>query len=165
MLFSFQRQKVEKTCQAVLPLRARLHICQHFVYVATQQRGRGVFPFPAGNKSLEGKFCWYSALLLPFINEAINVLLSARSVSANAYERWSLACPPWGHRAAALRAEAPSGVSSPRTGSQGLTHCTVKPSQRLFIRRCSEPADNRGTCPLLRFWNESATPAHAEADA
>lgn len=39
--------------------------------------GRGVFPFPAGNESLEGKFCWYSALLLPFINEAIYVFLSA----------------------------------------------------------------------------------------
>lgn len=72
---------------------------------------------------------------------------------------------PRGHRAAPLHAEAPSGVSSPRTGSQGLAHCTVKPSQRLLIRHCSEPADNRGTCPLLRFWNESATPAHAEADA
>lgn len=130
---------------------------------AARAGGRRVLPFPAGNKSLVGKFCWFSALLLPFTKEAISIFLPTRSVSANAGELPTRGGPlpahPRGRRAAWLHAEAPSGVLSPRTGSQGLTHCTVQPSQHLLVSRCSEPANTRGTCPLLRFWNESATPS------
>lgn len=38
---------MEKTCQAVLPLRTKLHICQHFVYIAPQlvRGGGGSFHF------------------------------------------------------------------------------------------------------------------------
>lgn len=57
------------------------HLSAFCLHCATASAGgRGVLPFPAGNKSLEGKFCWCSALLLPFINEALNVFLSSRPV-------------------------------------------------------------------------------------
>lgn len=50
MLFYFQSKKMEKACQAALPVP----ICQHFVYAARRlvPGGGG----PAGNKSLEGNF-------------------------------------------------------------------------------------------------------------
>lgn len=74
-------------------------------------------------------------------------------------ERWSLARTPGPRgRSAEQRVE-------PTLSSQGLTHCTLQPSQRLLVSCRPEPANNRGPCPLLRFWNEPPAPARAEADA
>ena len=69
------------------------------------------------------------------------------------------------HRAPRGRGAARLRRSEPTHRLAGVTHCAVKPSQRLLVSRHAEPADNGGTCPLLRFWNEPAAPARAEADA
>lgn len=160
VLFSFQRQKM--TRPAGPPSSPRLSAF-HLRCKAAGAAGRGVSPPPAGNEALGGKFCGY------FINEATDLFLWARPVSAAAGElrRGGGPLPPqpmaagqprWAQkRRAAAGAHARAGGGSPR--------CTVQPSQRLLVSRRSEPADRRGSCPLLRFWNESAAPAHAEADA
>ena len=110
---------------------------------AASAGGRGVFPFPAGNKSLEGKFCWHSALLLPFINEPINVFLSAQSVSANAGELRTRGGPLPAHpgateqpccvqkRRAAFRAHAPARRGSPIVRLSQVSVCSsaAAPSQ------------------------------------
>lgn len=61
--------------------------------------------------------------------------------------------------------EAPSSVLSPRSGSQGLTHCARQPSQRLLASHRAEPANGRGDVSTSHCRNEAATPAPAEAGA
>lgn len=68
---------MEKACQAVLPLP----ICQHFVYAARLLVLGGGGPSISSWKQVTGrKVCWCSALLLPFIKEAIKVFLSLHNL-------------------------------------------------------------------------------------
>lgn len=150
---------MEKACQAVLPLP----ICQHFVYCKTAGiGGEGVLPFPAGNKSLEGKFAGVQHFSFPLLPKP----LWCFSVH-NLFQQMLGSC---GREGSLTRTPGPRGRSAgqrvePTLSSQGLTHCTLQPSQRLLVSWRSEPADNRGPGPVLPFWNEPAAPARAGADA
>ncbi|XP_040414230.1 uncharacterized protein LOC121070722 isoform X2 [Cygnus olor] len=115
----------------VLPGRsASLHVCQHFALPHSYCGGKGVFLFPAGNKSLRGKFRWYSSLHLHIINEAIRVLL--RDVSASAGEpQMPLPRSPRGHQAshgvqrrrAVFRAHAAARRGSPIVQGSQVSVC------------------------------------------
>lgn len=159
MLFSFQSKEWKR------PVRL-FSLCPFVSILSTLQdgwcRGEGVLPFPAGNKSLEGKFAGvqhFSSPLLMKPSWCFSLHNLFQQMLGAVDERQSLAHTPGPHgRGAGQRVE-------PTLSSQGLTHCTLQPSQRLLVSCCPEPADNRGPCPLLHFWNECAAPARAEADA
>lgn len=139
MLFSFQRQKDGKDLSGRSPSpRETAHSSAFCLRCDTAGvGGREAFPFPAGNKSLEGKFYWYSALL-PFINEAINVFVSVRPVSANArlqtrggrLPTQPRAAEPQKHRAA-LGAHSPARRGSPIVRFSQVSVCSsaAAPSQ------------------------------------
>lgn len=160
MLFSFQSKKKWKR-----PVRL-FSLCSFVSILSTLQdgwcRGEGVLPLPVGKKSLKGKFAGVQHFSSPLLTKPLRCFSLSnlfQQMLGAVGERWSFACTP-----------RPCGQSAgqrvePTLSSQGLTHCTLQPSQRLLVSCLPEPADNRGPCPLLPFWNEPAAPARAEADA